>query len=74
MQEMSVKNEGFYNLSNADITILNSADEVAFKKGLIAAEDVKKINVKALADSGAMAVWKVRYFYCCVQGAWQGNF
>jgi len=40
-------------LTYADITILNSADEVSFKKGLVAAEDVKKINVRALVDSGA---------------------
>ena len=43
-------------LTYADIIILNSADEVAFKKGLVAAEDVKKINVKALVDSGAITL------------------
>ena len=40
----------------ADITILNAADEVAFKKGLVAEEDVKKVNVKAMVDSGAVTL------------------
>ena len=40
----------------ADITILNSADEIAFKKGLVTEEGVKKINVKAMVDSGAITL------------------
>ena len=40
----------------ADITLLNSFDVTSAKKGLIADEDVKKLNVKALVDSGAMTL------------------
>ena len=32
----------------ANITLLNSYEETAFKKGHIAESDVKKLNVKAL--------------------------
>jgi len=37
----------------ADIILSNSVEETAFKKGLVAEKDVKKINVKALVDTGA---------------------
>ena len=40
----------------ADITLLNSFDVTAAKRGLIAAEDVKKLTVNALVDSGAMTL------------------
>ena len=40
----------------ADITLLNSFDVTAAKKGLIAEEDVKKLEVKALVDSGAITL------------------
>ena len=40
----------------ADITLLNSFDVTASKKGLIAKEDVKKLEVKALVDSGAITL------------------
>jgi clan AA aspartic protease len=33
--------------------LINSYDETAFKKGLIAEKDVKKMTVSALVDSGA---------------------
>ena len=38
---------------HADITIINSYDATAFRSGLIAEGDVKKIAVKALVDTGA---------------------
>ena len=37
----------------ADIILLNSFDDLSFKEGRIAEGDVKKINVKALVDTGA---------------------
>ena len=37
----------------ANITLLNSYDVISAKRGLIAEGDVKKINVKALVDTGA---------------------
>ena len=40
----------------ADITLLNSYEVTAAKKGLIADGDVKKINVNAMVDSGAMTL------------------
>jgi len=40
----------------ADITILNSFDITAAQKGLIAEEDIKKIEVKALVDTGAITL------------------
>jgi len=40
----------------ADITIANSFDIVAAKKGLVAEGDVKKMSVKALVDTGAMTL------------------
>ena len=43
-------------LTYADIIVLNSADEVAFKKGFITEEDVKKVNVQAMVDSGAITL------------------
>ena len=40
----------------ADITLLNSYDVTAAKKGAIAKEDIKKIEVKAMIDSGAITL------------------
>ena len=40
----------------ADITLLNSFEVTAAKRGLIAEGDVKKLAVKALVDSGAMTL------------------
>jgi len=40
----------------ADITLSNSFDITAAKKGLIAASDVKKFEVRALVDSGAITL------------------
>ena len=40
-------------LTYADITLVNSYDETAFKKGLVTEKDIKKMDVKALVDSGA---------------------
>jgi len=40
----------------ADITLLNSFDITAAKKGLIAEGDVKKLEVRALVDSGAITL------------------
>jgi len=40
-------------LTYADITLANSYDETAFKKGFVAEKDIKKMDVKALVDSGA---------------------
>ena len=40
----------------ADITIVNSFDVTAAKKGIVAEDDVKKMSVKALVDTGAMTL------------------
>ena len=40
----------------AHITLLNSFEVIAAKKGLIAEGDVKKVTVNALVDSGAMTL------------------
>ena len=40
----------------ADITLLNSFDVTAAKKGLIADGDVKKLEVRAMVDSGAITL------------------
>ena len=40
----------------ADITLLNSFDVTAAKKGLIAEKDIKKIDIKAMVDSGAITL------------------
>ena len=40
----------------ADITLVNSFDITAAKKGLIAQEDIKQLNVKAMVDSGAITL------------------
>ena len=40
----------------ADITILNSFDVTAAKKGLIAEGDIKKLTVNVMVDSGAMTL------------------
>ena len=40
----------------ADITLLNSYDVTAAKKGAIAKEDIKKIEVKAMVDSGTITL------------------
>ena len=40
----------------ADITLLNSFDITAAKKGLIAEGDVKRLAVSALVDSGAITL------------------
>ena len=40
----------------ADITLSNSFDITAAKKGLIAEKDVKKFEVRALVDSGAITL------------------
>jgi len=40
----------------ADITLVNSFDITAAKKGLIAEDDVKKLAVSALVDSGAITL------------------
>jgi clan AA aspartic protease len=40
----------------ANITLLNSFDVTAAKRGLIADEDVKQLTVNALVDSGAMTL------------------
>ena len=40
----------------ADITLLNTFEVSAAKRGLIAEEDVKTLTAKALVDSGAMTL------------------
>lgn len=40
-------------LVHAEITLVNAVDQGMAKKGLIPEEDVKKMNVTALVDSGA---------------------
>ena len=40
----------------ANITLLNSFEVIAVKKGFIAEEDVKKLTVDAMIDSGAMTL------------------
>ena len=40
----------------ADVTLANSFDMTAAKKGLIAEKDVKKFEVRALVDSGAITL------------------
>ena len=40
----------------ANVTLMNSYDVTSAKKGLMAAKDVKKMDVKALVDSGAMTL------------------
>jgi len=40
----------------ADITLQNSFDITAAKKGLIAKEEIKQLNVKAMVDSGAITL------------------
>jgi len=40
----------------ADITLINSFDITAAKKGLIAKENVKKLDVTAMVDSGAITL------------------
>ena len=40
----------------ADIVLLNSFEVIAAKKGFIAEEDVKKLTVNAMVDSGAMTL------------------
>ena len=40
----------------ADITLSNSFDITAAKRGLIAKADIKKLEVKALVDSGAITL------------------
>jgi len=40
----------------ADITLLNSFDVTAAKKGLIAEGDVKKLTFKSLVDTGALTL------------------
>ena len=40
----------------ADITLLNSFEVIAAKKGLIAEGDVKQLTVNAMVDSGAMTL------------------
>jgi clan AA aspartic protease len=41
-------------LTYAEITLVNSFDITSAKKGIIAEADIKKMNVRALVDSGAM--------------------
>jgi len=40
----------------ADITLLNAFEVTAAKKGFISKEDVKKLTVNAMVDSGAMTL------------------
>ena len=40
----------------ADITLINSVDAVLAKRGTIPSENVRKIDVKAMVDSGAVTL------------------